>query len=93
MLLTTSISSVINIAAKCNQGFENITLVAVSKTVPTEKINQAIEAGITDIGENKVQEAKIKKDKVNRLLDFCKEQGIIMRQFEFRFYEFPQLDN
>ncbi|HIE27457.1 TPA: YggS family pyridoxal phosphate-dependent enzyme [Candidatus Poribacteria bacterium] len=36
---------------------ESIQLVAVSKTVPTEKMIEAIEAGITDIGENRVQEA------------------------------------
>ena len=36
---------------------ESIQLVAVSKTVPVEKIIEAIDAGITDIGENRVQEA------------------------------------
>ena len=36
---------------------ESIQLVAVSKTVPTEKIIEAVDAGITDIGENRVQEA------------------------------------
>ncbi len=58
------LEKIANVAAKCNQRFENITLVAVTKTVSTEKINQGIEAGITNIGENKVQEAKIKKDLV-----------------------------
>ncbi|MBM3239187.1 YggS family pyridoxal phosphate-dependent enzyme [Candidatus Poribacteria bacterium] len=36
---------------------ESIQLVAVSKTVPVEKIIEAVDAGITDIGENRVQEA------------------------------------
>jgi len=34
-----------------------ITLVAVTKTYPAETINEGIEAGITIIGENRVQEA------------------------------------
>lgn len=42
-----------------------IQLVAVSKTMSPETINQGIAAGITIIGENKVQEAKAKKERVN----------------------------
>lgn len=34
----------------------NVTLVAVTKTHGTEEINKAIDRGVTDIGENKVQE-------------------------------------
>jgi pyridoxal phosphate enzyme (YggS family) len=34
----------------------DITLIAVSKTRTPREINEAIEAGVTDIGENKVQE-------------------------------------
>ncbi|MFH0790485.1 MAG: YggS family pyridoxal phosphate-dependent enzyme [Candidatus Omnitrophota bacterium] len=34
-----------------------IVVIAISKNRPIEQIKQAIEAGITDIGENKVQEA------------------------------------
>ena len=33
---------------------EKITLVAATKTRTADEINEAIEAGITDIGENKV---------------------------------------
>lgn len=40
----------------------NITLVAATKTVPVEIINRAIDSGITDIGENRVQEFIAKKD-------------------------------
>lgn len=36
----------------------DITLVAVSKTVPAERIMEALEAGATDFGENRVQEAR-----------------------------------
>jgi len=38
-----------------------VTLVAVSKTFPAEFIDEAIEAGITEVGENRVQEARDKK--------------------------------
>jgi len=41
-----------------------VTLVAVSKTYPAEMINEAIHAGVRDIGENRVQEAAQKFDAV-----------------------------
>ncbi|MGH2355259.1 MAG: YggS family pyridoxal phosphate-dependent enzyme [Chloroflexota bacterium] len=37
-----------------------VTLVAVSKTFPPERIREAIDAGVTDLGENRVQEAEEK---------------------------------
>jgi PLP dependent protein len=43
---------------------DSITLVGVSKTVPPERIREAIEAGLLDLGENRVQEAR---DKAGRL--------------------------
>lgn len=43
---------------------EPITLVAATKTRSPEEINEAIAAGITDIGENKVQEFRDKFDAV-----------------------------
>jgi PLP dependent protein len=39
----------------------DVRLVAVSKTFPAEFVDEAIAAGITDIGENRVQEARDKK--------------------------------
>ena len=42
----------------------DVLLIAVTKTHPPEMINEAIGAGITDIGENKVQEILEKYDKV-----------------------------
>ena len=44
---------------------EKITLVAATKTRTPEEINEAIAAGITDIGENKVQEFTAKYDAVH----------------------------
>lgn len=56
----------IKIAAQ-NSGrrLEDITLVAVTKTHNTDTINEAIRCGVTDIGENKVQEIMEKIDDVN----------------------------
>ncbi len=56
-----------NISASCENSVrspEEITLIAVTKTHPPELINEAIDAGVTDIGENKVQEIMDKYDKV-----------------------------
>jgi uncharacterized pyridoxal phosphate-containing UPF0001 family protein len=38
----------------------HVTLVAVTKTVPPERVDAALAAGITVFGENKIQEAKAK---------------------------------
>jgi pyridoxal phosphate enzyme (YggS family) len=43
-----------------------ITLVAVSKTHPPELVREAIAAGVTDLGENRVQEADAKIPAVGR---------------------------
>ncbi|MBQ8637067.1 MAG: YggS family pyridoxal phosphate-dependent enzyme [Clostridia bacterium] len=50
-------------AAKMGEDRE-VTLIAVTKTHSPEMINEAIDAGVTDIGENKVQEILDKYDKV-----------------------------
>lgn len=44
---------------------QNVTLVAATKTVPADVINSAIGLGITDVGENRVQEYNAKKDAVS----------------------------
>ncbi len=51
-------------AKKSGRTGKDITLVAVTKTHPPEAINEAIDCGVTDIGENKVQEIMEKYDKV-----------------------------
>jgi pyridoxal phosphate enzyme, YggS family len=45
---------------------EDVTLIAVSKTFPAEAINIAVAAGVTDVGENRVQEMREKIDVVVR---------------------------
>ena len=42
----------------------DVTLVAVSKTFGADRIDEAIAAGVTHIGENRVQEARDKKSRV-----------------------------
>lgn len=55
------------IAVKAGRKPEDVLLVAVTKTRSAEEINSAIQAGITDIGENKVQEILDKYDKVKNV--------------------------
>ena len=43
---------------------EDITLIAVSKTIGPAVIQQGVDAGITDLGENRVQEAAEKVERV-----------------------------
>ena len=49
-------------ASRVNRNPDEITIVAVTKTVPPDVILQAIDCGIKIIGENRVQEAKEKFD-------------------------------
>ncbi len=51
-------------AQKSGRRAEDVTLIAVTKTHPVEAINEAIDLGVTDIGENKVQEIMEKYDHV-----------------------------
>ena len=47
--------------ARAGRKRSEVTLVAVSKTFPAERVEEAIAAGVTHIGENRVQEARDKK--------------------------------
>lgn len=53
-----------NIEAVRSNLKDDVLLVAVTKTHSPDEINQAIDCGVTDIGENKVQEILDKYDKV-----------------------------
>ena len=53
-------------AQKSGRNADCVTLVAVTKTHPADMINEAIDLGVTDIGENKVQEILEKYDKVKK---------------------------
>ncbi|MEA3417613.1 MAG: YggS family pyridoxal phosphate-dependent enzyme [Thermodesulfobacteriota bacterium] len=47
-------------AISCNRDPESIRLVTVSKTVPADRVREAINAGVTTLGENYMQEAREK---------------------------------
>ncbi|MGM9936252.1 MAG: YggS family pyridoxal phosphate-dependent enzyme, partial [Candidatus Ornithomonoglobus sp.] len=51
-------------ASACGRSPEDVKLVAVTKTYPTEVMNEAIRLGVTDIGENKPQEVRDKFEHV-----------------------------
>jgi hypothetical protein len=59
--LTRVESRIAAAAARAGRSRSEITLVAVTKTRAPSEIDEAIRAGITDIGENRVQEALAKK--------------------------------
>jgi PLP dependent protein len=52
-------------ALKAGTDASSIRLVAVSKTKPIEMVEEAIEAGMTEFGENRVQEARQKYDHID----------------------------
>jgi len=51
-------------AGRSGRAAASVTLVAVSKTMPVEAIREAVAAGVTILGENRVQEAR---DKIEAL--------------------------
>lgn len=58
-----------NIAKSCEKSGRNpedVLILAVTKTRSAEEINEAISLGITDIGENRVQELMSKYDDVDK---------------------------
>ena len=46
---------------RAGRSFESVKLLAVSKTVPADRIRWALEAGVSRLGENRVQEGQSKK--------------------------------
>ena len=53
-------------AQKAGRDASEIELIAVSKTHPTEAVQEALRAGVTLFGENKVQEARVKIEELGR---------------------------
>jgi pyridoxal phosphate enzyme (YggS family) len=52
--------------ARAQRSADDVTLVAVSKTHPADKVREAIAAGQVDFGENRVQEAETKIPELGR---------------------------
>lgn len=57
-------------ATKAERSYDEITIVAVTKTVPFSKIEEAIACGIRIIGENRVQEAGRKFSVIGHRVDW-----------------------
>jgi len=53
-------------ASKVGRNLQDVQLVAVSKTVDTKRIKQAVEAGATILGENYIQEARRKIEEIGQ---------------------------
>ncbi len=49
-----------NACRNCGRNPDSVRLVAVSKKVSPEKIREALDAGVTTLGENYIQEARLK---------------------------------
>lgn len=60
-------------AAKAGRNPDLIKLIAVSKTVDVQRIKEAIRAGVTRLGENRVQESR---DKITELRSQSSDLGI-----------------
>ena len=54
-------------AKKCGRNPSEINLIGVTKTVGTEKIKQLLNAGVTTLGENRVQEFLPKYEELSKL--------------------------
>jgi PLP dependent protein len=52
--------NIATVARRCGREPKEITLVAVSKTHPVAVLREALRVGVTDFGENRVQEAETK---------------------------------
>lgn len=52
--------------ARSNRSAEEVTLIAITKTHSTEIMKAGLEAGLTDLGENRVQEAEAKITELGR---------------------------
>jgi PLP dependent protein len=52
------------VCARAGRRSDDVTLVAVSKTFPAEKVREAVQAGVRDVGENYVQELLQKRGEV-----------------------------
>lgn len=54
--ITEVLKKVETTAKKVNKSLDDITVIAVTKTVDVERANEALKAGLNNLGENRVQE-------------------------------------
>jgi uncharacterized pyridoxal phosphate-containing UPF0001 family protein len=69
-------------ARRAGRAPESVTLIGVSKTVPVERIREAAEAGLVDLGENRVQEVVHSVDSVGILRRLERAAGEFGRSIE-----------
>ncbi len=50
---------------RCGRSGETVTIVAVTKTFPASAVQAAADAGLTDIGESRIQETASKRPKID----------------------------
>ena len=61
----------IELAAKrANRDPKDVLLLAVTKTVDLQRIRQAVDSGLTELGENRVQEMISKYEEIDRKVDW-----------------------
>lgn len=63
--INTIVMDIERTASASGRDPKSVQLVAVSKTIDSEKVRRAIESGVTLLGENYIQEAKEKIEKLN----------------------------
>ena len=64
-MIATRVKEILSELTAGNCFGEPVTLVAATKTRTAEEINRAIKAGVTDVGENRVQEFTAKYEEVH----------------------------
>lgn len=64
MIMDTLKRNIDAVLAVALQAGKDVTVVAATKTVPPDIINMALDCGVTDVGENRVQEYLAKRDAV-----------------------------
>lgn len=68
--LTNIRASINKVSTRANRNVNDIMLLAVTKTVDTKEILDAIENGVTDVGENKPQELARKYDVIGNKVNW-----------------------
>ena len=69
-MIEKNVQNILSEIEKGNNLGEKITLVGATKFVSVDRINEAIKAGLSDIGENKAQEFRDKFDLVLKPVNY-----------------------
>jgi len=58
------------VCARCGRSPDQVAILAVTKTHPAEIVQQVVAAGLTDIGENRIQEAEAKFAQIGQIATY-----------------------